>query len=278
MCGIALCFAVAYAASHCALGCRRGFSQEINRGSDATDTSSSGPGPSKLVQVIHSVLAYLVAPVALCGAANSLGVLATSQMFLGWNFTQGIVTNDTKQRYNKQTSEQKAEHQAEHQAEQHMEAPRNDDKLKLGLSLPFADAVFQDNFIAHIAPALAAFVLLLLLATGRNGPNVNRWFVVVASFVCMLLFLILYMCVPAEDEKGKKYVWFAKINYVYNNPQPWMFAAQLVLTTLALVIVPSCLLSRKVPWVTACHRLRATDASSLTTKLTKLKNLSNLNQ
>ena len=219
MCCISSVFALVYAVAQCVLGCSR-----------STGTRAS----LKVRAGVHAVLAYAVVPVALWGASNSLGVLATSQLFLGWNFTQGVVTDDAKSSAKKETDK------------------------KLGMALPFADAVFQDNFFAHIVPALAAFVVLLLLATGRNGPDVKWWIVFAASAACMVLFCLLYLGIPAVDEDGNRYSWWSKIQYVYNNPQPWMFAAQLVLTALALVIVPACLLNRETPWTAACRNRRST--------------------
>jgi len=221
MCCIAAVLAVVYVIAQGALGCRPASSR-----------------PSKVVDVLQGIVGYGVVPVALWGAANSLGVLATSQQFLGWNFTQSIQFPGKR---------------AEDGAQLGKGKPAG---AQLGMSLPFADAVFKDNFVVHIVPGLAAFVVLLLLATGRNGPKVNRWFVMLAGFVCMLLFLALYLATPAVDENGKKYFGWDKVKYVYNDPQPWMFVTQLVLSALTLVIVPSCLLNRENPWATACKSSR----------------------
>ena len=152
MCCIAVGLALVYVVAQGALGCKPA-------------SSSPSKAASKAANVMHSIIGYGVVPVILWGAANSLGVLATSQQFLGWNFTQGVVTGDAKQ------------------------DNTEDDGTQLGMTLPFCDAVFQDNFILHIVPGLAAFAVLLLLATGRNGPNINRWFVMLAAFVCMVVFV-----------------------------------------------------------------------------------------
>ena len=222
MCWIAVGLALVYVVAQGALGCKPAPS------SSSSSSSSSSPSPSNAANVMHSIIGYGVVPVILWGAANSLGVLATSQQFLAWNFTQGVKTDGSKQ------------------------DNTEDDGAQLGMTLPFCDAVFRDNFIVHIVPGLAAFVVLLLLATGRNGPNINRWFVMLAGFVCMVVFVALYLCTPAVDENGKQYFGWAKIQYVYNDPKPWMFAAQLALSALTIVVVPSCLLNRENPWATAC--------------------------
>jgi len=223
MCVLALCFAFVYVVAQAALGCA----------SKPTQLRLSS-----LHKVLHKVLAYGIAPVALWGAANSIGVLATSQQFLGWNFTQGIVTDDSAQ-------------QNQNVFRQYDDGTQ---QKQLGMTLPFTDGVFKINFVEHICPGLAAFVVLLLLATGRNGPGVNRWYVVLASAICMVVFLALYLGIPAKDESGNEYFGWDKVKYVYNDPQPWMFVAQLVLTVLALVVVPTCVLNGENPWTTACKR------------------------
>lgn len=235
LCCIAVVAAMLYAIGQCVVGVLECKAAK----------AGAGKPTSKAMKNLHIVLAYVLAPLALCGASNSIGVLATSQQFLGWNFTQGIVVTDDPAATNTSLSQQKP-------MQVPMQQQTNTSSSQLGMSLPFADAVFRDNFVVHIAPALAAFVVLLLLATGRNGPAIPQWHVMVVAIACMLVFLVIYLCVPASDENGKQYFGWDKIKYVYNDPQPWMFAAQLVFVALALVMVPCCLLSRENPWTVAC--------------------------
>ena len=248
LCCIAVVAAMLYAIGQCVVGVLECKAAK----------AGAGKPTSKAIKYLHIILTYMLAPLALCGASNSIGVLATSQQFLGWNFTQGIVVTDDAAATNTSLSQQmpmqmpiQMPMQVPMQ-QQTMQQQTSTSSSQLGMSLPFADAVFRDNFVVHIAPALAAFVVLLLLATGRNGPAIPQWRVMVVAIACMLVFLVLYLCVPASDENGKQYFGWDKIKYVYNDPQPWMFAAQLVFVALALVMVPCCLLSRKNPWTVAC--------------------------
>ena len=164
------------------------------------------------VEWLGVVLSSIVAPLAVWGAANSIGVLATSQQLLGWNFTQSIDTG-------------------------HVKAGK-----ETGITLTFADYIFRDNFWAHIVPGLAAIVILLLVCCSRSASNVKPWHGIVAGLIAMVVFVGAYMCTPCAPpvttEDGKPLFAIGKINYVYNDPQAWMFISQAVLTVLVLVLVP----------------------------------------
>jgi len=182
--------------------------------------NSEDPNRSGWIKFLQFFVPYVMVPLIIWGSVNSLGVLATSQQFLGFNFLQSITLNKG-------------------------DVPKGE---IAGMSLKFADYIFVDNFIVHIVPALIAIVVLLLLCSGKFGPRVNRWGVVGACFIAMALFLTLYFVIPAKDPKGKNHFFLDKVSYVYNHPKWYLFAIQLVIVVLALFFIPLFMLGDSSPF------------------------------
>lgn len=180
--------------------------------------NSEDPNRSGWIKFLQFFVPYVMVPLIIWGAVNSLGVLATSQQFLAFNFMQSVDFPDVD---------------AEGQIK--------------GMSLKFADYIFIDNFFVHIVPALIAIVILLLLCTGKFGPRVNRWGVVGACFIAMALFLLIYFVVPLKED-GKNYFFLDKVAKVYNNPKWYLFAVQLVIVVLALFLIPLYMLGDSSPF------------------------------
>jgi hypothetical protein len=173
--------------------------------------NSLAPGRSGWVKFMQIFTPYILVPIIVFAALNSIGVLATSQQFLGWNFMQSIAVPAPK-------------------------APNLN-----GIELTFADYIFKDNFFVHIMPALLAVVILFLLSIGKFGPRVNAWGVVGGVFAALVSFVGLYLLVPASN----KSMGLKKVNFVYNNPAWYLFATQLGLVTLGSFVVPLFMLSDK---------------------------------
>jgi hypothetical protein len=180
--------------------------------------SSTDPNRSGWVKFMQFFTPYVLTPIIIWGAVNSLGVLATSQQMLGWNFTQSL-----------------------------QNAPADNGAKYGGLHLSFVDYIFVNNFWAHVFPALVAVVILVLLSLGKYGPNVKPWGVMVGCFVCFAIFLGVYLLVPAKNSEGTNVFGGAKVNAVYNNPPGWMFATQICMVVLMLVLVPMFMLSSTSP-------------------------------
>jgi hypothetical protein len=166
-----------------------------------------------------AALRYILLPLGLMGAANSIGVFVVSQLMLAYNF----------------------------------KLEGEDDGKPKSLKTSFFNSIMNVNLKAHIAPAaVSIFSLLLLALVGKSSINLwlNGWQFFGITMAWWLSFLFLYLIVPipkkrktldaqddtddeeeseGEDETTTPCVWgFEKLQWVYNDPDAYMWVVMAV--------------------------------------------------
>lgn len=134
-------------------------------------------------------------------AVNSIGVLWASQLLLALNLK--LSTKDPQDMHS--------------------------------ISQPLLGFITSVNFKSHILPGLIG--ALALLATPKPKTNKTRCVFGLALVFFLVVFVGLYLAVPAVTPDHQQVFGIAKINYVYNNPPLWIFGTQVVVALLVAALL-----------------------------------------
>ena len=165
-------------------------------------------------------LDYILLPLIILAAANSVGVLLCSQLILKTNIKNSF------------------------------HVPKGTDINQDAVTIKFLNNMLGLNFDEHILPALLAVGLVVLIICVPKAPASKKYITFAVSLLTWLVFLIAYFCVPVQAKykkpestksakrDGKNLFFVDKINFVYNNP-PWYVFVLHVITAITII----CLLS-----------------------------------
>lgn len=155
---------------------------------------------------------YVLCPLAILGASNSIGVFVVSQLILG-NFFQSDV---------------------------HVSKDNKDPSI----SLSFMQDVNFWNNIVHLLPVVISFIILFLLSastwptstkTHKVPPRI-RTFLIALSIA--IVFILVYLSVPYIDDNGDKHYFLDKLRYVYGaNTSAWIYPIGMV------VVIAACFMT-----------------------------------
>lgn len=134
-------------------------------------------------------------------AVNSVGVLWASQLLLALNLK--LSTDDPQDMHS--------------------------------ISQPLLGFITSVNFKSHILPGLIG--VLTLLACPKPRTNRTRCVFGLALVVFLVVFVGLWMAVPATTSDDNQVFGIDKINYVYNNPPLWIFGTQVVVALLVIALL-----------------------------------------
>lgn len=112
------------------------------------------------------------------------------------------------------------------------------DSSRVSVQINYLEYLLQDNFVVHIAPAIIAVVILMLLAVGTFQTAERETVSLVVLIFCLVIWAI-YFAVPVKDrETGESHVGWNKIAHVYSEPSGWIFAGQFVFSAAAAFMIP----------------------------------------
>jgi hypothetical protein len=103
------------------------------------------------------------------------------------------------------------------------------------ISQPLLGFITSVNFKSHILPGLIG--ALTLLACPKPRTNRTRCVFGLALVVSLVVFVGLWMAVPATTSDNKQVFGIDKINYVYNDPPLWIFGTQVVVALLVIALL-----------------------------------------
>ena len=145
--------------------------------------------------------AWIVIGLLAMPAVNSIGVLWASQLLLALNLK--LSTKDPQDMHS--------------------------------ISQPLLGFITSVNFKSHVLPGLIA--VLALLACPKPRSNKTRCVFGLALLFFLVVFVALWLAVPAVTSDNQQVFGIDKINYVYNNPPLWIFGTQVVVTLLVIALL-----------------------------------------
>lgn len=145
--------------------------------------------------------AWIVLGLLVMPAVNSIGVLWASQLLLALNLK--LSTKDPQDMHS--------------------------------ISQPLLGFITSVNFKSHVLPGLIA--VLALLACPKPRSNKTRCVFGLALVLFLVVFVGLWLGVPAVTPDNHQVFGIDKINYVYNNPPLWIFGTQLVVALLVIAVL-----------------------------------------
>ena len=103
------------------------------------------------------------------------------------------------------------------------------------ISQPLLGFITSVNFKSHILPGLIG--ALALLAAPKPRTTKTRCVFGLALVFFLIVFVGLYLAVPATTPDNHQVFGIDKINYVYNNPPLWIFGTQVVVALLVIALL-----------------------------------------
>lgn len=151
---------------------------------------------------VNRALMYFFLPIAIVGAANSVGVFTVSQSLLGYNLRENIQVGA--------------------------------DNKTPAISLSLFEDINKANTTIHLLPMLVSFIIVILLALTRTNQAASmkhKTFLI--ALVLQIMLLLVYLCVPYRDTLAQKNLYFeSKLKMMYGQNTSWVIYFVGILVTL----------------------------------------------
>lgn len=179
---------------------------------------------------------YIVTPLIITSVIGSIGVLLTSQSIVAFNFQQMVEIGHippVRTAIQQENDGQSATSQVKRTLA-HPEV----DSSRVSVQMDYLQYLLQDNFVVHIAPAIIAVVILMLLAVGTFQTAERETVALVVLIFCLVIWAV-YFAVPVKDpDTGEDHIGWNKVAHVYSEPSGWIFAGQFVFSAAAAFMIP----------------------------------------